>query len=60
MTQAALQSKMSLFAIEQQVWDTWLARNSEEERAYAAQWHSRARTLLFATLIASVVYFFVR
>jgi hypothetical protein len=51
---------MSLFAIEQQVWDTWLARNSEEERAYAAQWHSRARTLLFATLIASVVYFFVR
>lgn len=51
---------MSASAIEPQVWNKWLAKNREEEKAYSAKWRSRAGTLLFVLAIAAIVYLFVR
>lgn len=60
MTQPAVASAMSASAIEPQVWNKWLAKNREEEKAYSAKWRSRAGTLLFVLAIAAIVYLFVR
>lgn len=45
---------------DEKVWNAWVRKNREQERAFRAKWLRRIRTLLFAAAIAAAIYYFAR
>lgn len=43
--------------LDEKVWNAWLQKNREQERAFRATWLRRIRILLFAAIAAAIYYF---